>query len=208
MKRTMLLTSSGLSGSLTDIFMRRCGKKPGELRILLVPTAGIETDGAREGLAVCLYELGKMGIRSENVLIYNLELLLSKGYQRTYSAFVEKPAMVSRLLTPEEAKSFDAVFVSGGDTNVLCREMRRTGFDEVLKAAVNAGLVYVGISAGLSAGRMFAAGHMNEGMHFIPNSIVPHWNGERMDDFPKNGEDILLSDGQAVYIEDDRISLA
>ena len=204
MKRTMLLTSSGLSGSLTDIFMRRCGKKPGELRILLVPTAGIETDGAREGLAVCLYELGKMGIRSENVLIYNLELLLSKGYQRTYSAFVEKPAMVSRLLTPEEAKSFDAVFVSGGDTNVLCREMRRTGFDEVLKAAVNAGLVYVGISAG----SMFAAGNMNEGMHFIPNSIVPHWNGERMDDFPKNGEDILLSDGQAVYIEDDRVSLA
>ena len=87
---------------------------------------------------------------------------------------------------------------------MLCREMRRTGFDEVLKAAVNAGLVYVGISAG----SMFAAGNMNEGMHFIPNSIVPHWNGERMDDFPKNGEDILLSDGQAVYIEDDRISLA
>lgn len=202
--RTLLLTSSGLSESLRDIFLRRCGKNPGELRVLLVPTAGIETDGAREGLAVCLHELGKMGIRSENVLIYNLELILSKGYARTYSAYVEKPAMISRLLTPEEAGSFDAVFVTGGDVSVLCREMRRTGFDEVLTAAVNEGLVYVGISAG----SMFAAGNLNEGLQYIPNSIVPHWNGERMDDFPKNGEDILLSDGQAVYIEDDRISLA
>ena len=202
--RTLLLTSSGLSESLRDIFLRRCGKDPGELRVLLVPTAGIETDGAREGLAVCLHELGKMGIRSENVLIYNLELILSKGYARTYSAYVEKPVMISRLLTPEEAGSFDAVFVTGGDVSVLCREMRRTGFDEVLTATVNEGLVYVGISAG----SMFAAGNLNEGLQYIPNSIVPHWNGERMDDFPKNGEDILLSDGQAVYIEDDRISLA
>ena len=202
--RTLLLTSSGLSESLQDIFLRRCGKDPGELRVLLIPTAGIETDGAREGLAVCLHELGKMGIRSENVLIYNLELILSKGYARTYSAYVEKPVMISRLLTPEEAGSFDAVFVTGGDVSVLCREMRRTGFDEVLTATVNEGLVYVGISAG----SMFAAGNLNEGLQYIPNSIVPHWNGERMDDFPKNGEDILLSDGQAVYIEDDRISLA
>ena len=41
--------------------------------------------------------------------------------------------MLSRLLTDEELKMFDAVFVGGGDASVLCREMVRTGFDEILK---------------------------------------------------------------------------
>lgn len=203
MKRTLLLTSCGLSDPMKDIFIRKCGKNPNELRVLLVPTAGIESDGAREGLAICLDELDKMGIRNENILVYNLELILSKSYQRTYSAYVAKPAMISRLLTVEEAKSFDTIFVTGGDASVLCREMRRTGFDEVLTAAVNEGLVYVGISAG----SMFAAGNLSEGLRFIPNGIIPHWNGDKMLAMPENNGDILLSDGQAVYIEDDQVSL-
>ena len=203
MKGTMLLTSSGLSDSLRDIFIRKCGKNPDELRIILVPTAGIETDGAREGLAVCLDAFDKMGIRSENVFIYNLELILSKTYKRTYSSHVVNPALVSRLMSLEEAESFDAIFVSGGDANVLCREMSRTGFDEVLTAAVKAGLIYVGISAG----SMFAAGNLIEGLQFIPNRVIPHWNGDKMNKLPENDGDILLSDGQAVSIEDDYISI-
>ena len=203
MKRTIFLTSSGLSASLRDIFIRKCGKNPHELKILLVPTAGIETDEAREGLAVCLDEFDKMGIRSENVFIYNLELILSKTYKRTYSAHVVNPAMVSRLMTLEEARSFDAIFVSGGDANVLCREMSRTGFDEVLITAIKGGLVYVGISAG----SMYAAGNLDEGLHIIPNRIVPHWNGNKMTELPERGEDILLTDGQTVYIEGEQYSL-
>ena len=203
MKGTMLLTSSGLSDSLRKLFICKCGKNPDELKIILVPTAGIETDGAREGLAVCLDAFDKMGIRSENIFIYNLELILSKTYKRTYSAHIVNPAMVARLMSLEEAESFDAIFVSGGDANVLCREMSRTGFNEVLTAAIKSGLVYVGISAG----SMFAAGNLNGGLHFIPNRIIPHWNGDKMVKLPENDGDILLSDGQAVSIEDDNISL-
>ena len=203
MKRTMFLTSSGLSASLRDIFICKCGKNPDELKILLVPTAGIESDGAREGLAVCLDEFDKMGIRSENVFIYNLELILSKTYKRTYSAHVVNPAMVSRLMTLEEAESFDAIFVSGGDANVLCREMSRTGFDEVLITAIKAGLVYVGISAG----SMYAAGNLSDCLQFMPNRVIPHWDGDKMNKVPENDGDIFLSDGQAVSIEDDCISI-
>ena len=203
MKGTMLLTSSGLSDSLMDVFIRKCGKNPDELRIILVPTAGIETDGAREGLAVCLDEFDKMGIHSENIFIYNLELILSKTYKRTYSAHIVNPAMVARLMSLEEAESFDAIFVSGGDANVLCREMSRTGFNEVLTAAVKAGLIYVGISAG----SMFAAGNLIEGLQFIPNRVIPHWNGDKMVNLPENDGDILLSNGQAVSIEDDYVSI-
>ena len=203
MSRKVLLTSCGLSDSMKELLLNKCGKRFEELRILLVPTAGIETDGAREGLAVCLYEFEQMGIQNENMLVYNLELIPSKTYKRTYSAYISNPAIISRLITLEETKSFDAIFVTGGDADVLSREMNRTGFSQVLKAAVDAGLIYIGISAG----SMFAAGNLDEGLHIIPNRIFPHWNGDKMIKLPEKGEGIFLADGQAVYIEDDQCSL-
>lgn len=173
------------------------------MRILYIPTAGYETDSAREGFAICLDELAKMGIRYNNILIYNLELLLSKEYKRTYSAYVGNPAMVSRLLTIEELSAFDAIFVSGGDSAVLCREMVRTGFDKVLKRAIDDGLVYVGISAG----SMYAAGNLDNGLHIIMNPIIPHWCGKKMTEITNSSTEIYLSDGQALYIENAEISL-
>lgn len=201
--RRLFLTSSGLSDSMKKMFADSIAKSPQEMRILYIPSAGYETDGAREGFAVCLDELAKMGIRYDNILIYNLELLLSKGYKRTYSAHIGNPAMVSRLLTMEELGAFDAVFVSGGDSAVLCREMVRTGFDEVLKRAINDGLVYVGISAG----SMYAAGNLDNGLHIILNPIIPHWNGQKATEITDSSAEIYLSDGQALYVESDVIRL-
>ncbi len=201
--RRLFLTSSGLSDSMKKMFADSIAKSPQEMRILYIPSAGYETDGAREGFAVCLDELAKMGIRYDNILIYNLELLLSKGYKRTYSAHIGNPAMISRLLTMEELGAFDAVFVSGGDSAVLCREMVRTGFDEVLKRAINDGLVYVGISAG----SMYAAGNLDNGLHIILNPIIPHWNGQKATEITDSSAEIYLSDGQALYVESDVIRL-
>ena len=201
--RWVFLTSGGFTQDMVHTFFESIGKDPAQVRILFIPTAGIETDGAREGIAVCLHELSAMGIQAENILVYNLELLLSKGYTRTYSAYVHKPHILSRLLTLDELKTFDAVFVSGGDSAVLCREMVRTGFDEVLAQAVNDGLVYVGISAG----SMYAAGNLQDGLRLIPNPIVPHWGGPKMVCLPKDGSTIELADGQAVFINGDNISL-
>ena len=201
--RHLLLTSSGLSDSMKKIFFDIIGKSPEDIKILYIPTAGIETDGAREGLAVCLDELVKMGICYENILVYNLELLLSKDYKRTYSQHIESPAVITRLLTLEELKRFAAVFVSGGDSAVLCREMVRTGFDNVIAKAINNGLVYVGISAG----SMYAAGNLKDGLHIIPNPIIPHWKENKFFELPKGEKEIQLVDGQAVYIENDNIRL-
>lgn len=168
-----------------------------------MPTAGIETDGAREGFAICLHEMLRMGIRQENVFIYNLELLLSKGYKRTYSAYVETPSMAARLLTQEEMQAFDAVFVSGGDCAVLCREMVRTGFNKVLLTAVNSGLFYVGISAG----SMYAAGNLEDSLHVIENPIISHWEKEPLAEMPEGSEAVCLADGQAVYVTGDKVIL-
>ena len=201
--RHLFLTSSGLTKSMVNSFFNIIGKCPEEVKILYIPTAGIETDGAREGIAICLHELSLMGIRYENIFVYNLELILSKGYKRTYSAYVKKEHIACRLLTTDELKKFDAVFVSGGESTVLRREMVRTGFDCVLEQAVNDGLVYVGISAG----SMYAAGNLDDGLKIIPNPIIPHWVGDKLVSLPIDSKEIQLADGQAVYIEGYNICL-
>ena len=185
------------------MFFDIIGKKPEDVKVLFIPTAAIETDGAREGIAICLYELSLMGIPYENIVVYNLELILSEGYERTYSSYVKDPFWVARLLTDEEMKMFDAVFVGGGDASVLCREMVRTGFDKKLKIAINAGLVYVGISAG----SMYAAGNFADGLHIIDNPIIPHHSGAKLTELPNDRSEIRLSDGQAVYIADGSIRI-
>ena len=200
--RHLFLTSSGLSESMKRKLFSLIGKTPEEVNVLYIPTAGIETDGAREGFAVCLHELADMGILPEHILIYNLELIISRDYARTYSAYIQELSMVSRLLTPEEVECFDVIFISGGDCAVLCREMKRTGFDQVLREAIDRGVIYVGISAG----SMYAAGNLEDGLGILPNVLIPHWEGQGMEDLPNGAEEIRLKDGQAVYIEENCIS--
>ncbi len=202
-KRNLFLTSSGLSDTMKKQFFDVIGKHPENVKILYIPTAGIETDGAREGFAVCFHELSSMGILYENILVYNLELILSKDYRRTYSSYITDSYMITRLLTFEELQTFDAVVVGGGDASVLCREMVRTGFDRTIKKAINGGLVYVGISAG----SMYAAGNLDDGLHIISNPIIPHWNGTKIIELSNCGDAIRLVDGQAVYVGDDCVSL-
>ena len=87
-ERHLFLTSSGLSEPMKRKLFCLIGKTPKEVKVLYIPTAGIETDGAREGFAVCLHELAAMGILPEHILIYNLELIVSQDYARTYSAYI------------------------------------------------------------------------------------------------------------------------
>ena len=195
-ERHLFLTSSGLTESMKRKLFSLIGKTPDKVKALYIPTAGIETDGAREGFGVCLYELAAMGILPEHILIYSLELIVSRDYPRTYSAYIQELPAVSRLLTPEELEWFDVVFVSGGDCAVLCREMKRTGFDQVLREAIRCGVIYVGISTG----SMYAAGNLEDGLQILPNVLMPHWAGEAMEELPDGAEEIRLKDGQAVYI--------
>jgi len=81
--------------------------------------------------------------------------------------------------------------------------MVRTGFDESLKQAIEQGLVYVGISAG----SMYAAGNLDDGLHLIENPVIPHWNGEKRTELPRGNGDILLADGQVVSIDENGVRL-
>ena len=89
--KKLFLTSSGLSADMKKKFFDIIGKCPEDVKVLYIPTAGIETDGAREGFAVCFQELSSMGIRYENILVYNLELILSKHIRRVLQILICLP---------------------------------------------------------------------------------------------------------------------
>ena len=78
----------------------------------------------------------------------------------------------------------------------------RRAEDQVLREAIDRGVIYVGISAG----SMYAAGNLEDGLGILPNVLIPHWEGQGMEDLPNGAEEIRLKDGQAVYIEENCIS--
>ena len=65
----LFLTSAGLTDKMKEKFFDIIGKCPKDVKVLYIPTAGIETDGARESLAICFHELFLMGIQYENILV-------------------------------------------------------------------------------------------------------------------------------------------
>lgn len=195
MKRALLL-SGGLTPSMGQFFWENVGKEPSKAKILYVPSAATEDDGAREGIAVCVYSLLGLGIRLENICTYNLKYLLSKGYSRTYSSGVTDLPREFRLMTAEELKEFDAIVVGGGHAGLLVDEMERTGFGDVLRSAVEEGAFYVGISAG----SMLAAGNFENGLRFIENPIIPHCQEGSACGNIQGSEEIFLPGERAVWV--------
>ena len=74
---------------------------------------------------------------------------------------------------------------------------------EYLIMQLKTGLIYVGISAG----SMYAAGNLTDGLHIIDNPIIPHWNGSETTVLPNGKDEIKLADGKAVYVEDNYMSV-
>lgn len=100
------------------------------------PTAAIGNDSARAGIIVCLERLQSMGIAISNIFIYDLAFLLSDGYKRTYSGYVDDIPIQIRLLSVEKLSPYDFIVFCGGNALVLLNEINRTGFSMPLKQVV------------------------------------------------------------------------
>jgi len=197
--KRVLLTSGGLTDHFQQIFWENVNKEPSEVKVIFVPSAGTESDGAREGISMCIYKIMEMGIQMQNIFTYNLKYLLSKDYCRTYSNEVDNVPKDFRLLTIDELKEYDAIIFSGGDAGLLVNEINRTGFDSVLIDAVESGLFYIGISAG----SMVAAGNFQTGLRYIENNIVVHCEQGTACGEIEQDKDIYLTNEQAVWIKGD-----
>ena len=186
--RTLFLTSSGLNEKITSLFWKCVGKEPIDTKAILVPSAAVENDGAREGIIVCMERLMNMGISVNNILIYDLALLLSDGYKRTYSSYVRNIPDQLRLMNARELAQYDVIAFCGGNARRL--------MDEVNKQAIEKGLVYLGISAG----SMIAAGNFADSLGYLANPLIPHAEkGSPCGEISKK-DLIELADGQTVLI--------
>ena len=136
-------------------------------------------------------------------MIYDLALLLSDGYKRTYSGYVKDIPIQVRLLRAEELSRYDFIVFCGGDASGLLSEINRTGFAKPLKQAIENGLVYLGISAD----SMIAAGNFADGLGYLSNPLIPHAEMENRCGELSENDPIKLSDGQVVLIRGDRLHL-
>lgn len=85
--------------------------------------------------------------------------------------------------------SQDVVYVGGGNTANLLALWRLHGLDEILREALDRGVVLAGISAGMNC--WFEASvtdsfdtnelkPLNDGLGIVPGSACPHYDGEEM----------------------------
>lgn len=198
--RTLFLSSSGLNENTTRVFWECIKKEPANTKAIFVPSAAVGNDSAREGIAVCVERLINMGISLKNIFIYDLSLLLSAGYERTYSNYLQDIPAPLRLVSVAELNQYDIIVFCGGNANMLLNEVNRTGFSDPLKQAIENGLIYLGISAG----SMIAAGNFADGLGYLTNPLIPHAEkGIPCGEVPKDGL-IELVDGQVVLIKGER----
>lgn len=102
--------------------------------------------------------------------------------QVSYLPFFPWPPPDLRRLALEQ----DLIYVTGGNTANALAIWRTHGFDEVLRAAWEAGVVLAGWSAGMlcwfeaavtdSFGPQLTG--MRDGLGFLPGSACPHYDGE------------------------------
>lgn len=86
----------------------------------------------------------------------------------------------------KKLSSYDIIWAMGGNTYILRYEMRRSGFDKIIRELLGSGIVYGGDSAGaLVAGQSIAGVEtaddpklaeelILEGLKLVPFVILPH----------------------------------
>jgi dipeptidase E len=152
------LGEDGEAGVLIRFVLGLTGKE--RPRVCLIPTASAE----RPELIVTFYEE------------------LSGFAECSHLSFFPWPPEGLRELVLSQ----DALFVTGGNTANMLAIWRAHGFDQIVRAAWEQGIVLAGSSAGMicwfEAGVTDAFGPqldgMRDGLRFLPGSACPHYDGE------------------------------
>lgn len=202
--RTIILTSAGFGTSaLQRDLLRILPKEPSKLKVAYVTTAAKveESKDFVERDRKVLLDLG-----------FPLEEVDVEGQSR---------ATLAKLLGGR-----DIIFVQGGNTFYLLKQVRKSGFDKVVKDLIGRGIAYIGVSAGSYIAcptiemttwkkhdrnrygvRDFSA------MNLVPFLLSVHYNREKYREGVKEGiakakyPVRILTDDQALLIRDDRVTL-
>ena len=176
--RRLLLTSAGFENIvISDKFLELVNKKPIDIKVIFIPTAAI-TKGAKAMLPKCKEDLTKIGIPEENILIYNLDKIM------TYSTL----------------SSYDAVYFCGGSPQYLLDRIHEMNFADSLLQFTNNGGIYIGVSAG----SIIATNNLIDNLGYINctlNVHMPKGSHNAITDISNNPH-IDLTDNQAILVLD------
>ncbi len=183
MKR-IILTSAGFENkNIESIFLNMLDKPVDNARVLWIPTAAIDAD-AKAVLPKCMNDLLFAGIYKDNITIYNLD------YEMQY----------------DELKTFDAVYVCGGDCDYLLRQMLKVDFINLIKQYILNDGIYIGVSAGSC---ICGNGYKN-GFNWLSSVVDVHCQkGTKSGNIASNRyKRINLKDNQAIIFYADGVFIA
>lgn len=178
----ILLTSCGLETEKIENTFKNMFTKPlTEVRAMFIPTAADSVD-AIEVLPKCLNDLLKVGIRRENIFVYDL-----------YDKIDEKICA-----------SYDVIYLCGGNPDYLLRRINERRFNSKLLEFINS----EGVAVGVSAGSMIFADNMPDNLGVLKCALDVHCgdNCEKPGRYPiSRSERIRLGNSQALIVDGDDI---
>lgn len=160
------------------------GKPANEAKVLFIPAAAVDEE-ALSMAEICRNDLLHAGILDENITVYD----------------------IGGSMRADEAMTYDALYITGGNTGYLLNIIKKTGFDAVIRKMIYANKVYVGVSAGSiiaardisTATQTDMAGDLN-GLALVNAFISVHCpeNAQPRTDLPL--PHIPLTDNQALAV--------
>ncbi len=193
--KTLLLLSKGI-GAITDVLP----KNPSNYKIAFITTAADPYDN-------------KYFVEEDR------QKLAAMGFQLIEYDIKQKKK--DQLF--DELKTFDALYLTGGNTFYLLEKAQESGFTEVINELVEKGIVYIGGSAGAAIAGISIqpvallddpskAPHLQstDGLGLVNFVILPHYGKEKyanlykkiMDEYGKKYKLITLTDEQAIIVDE------
>lgn len=193
--KMLLLTSSGMRGTKDEI-LAVLSKPPDKVRVAHIITASkVENDTSyvdqdRESMKESGFNVEDIDIEGKN----NKQLM--------------------KIL-----EAVDVIYVQEGNTFYLLKQMRKSGFDKIIKKLLKKGIVYIGVSAGsIVAGKTIqTAGWGNnsdenvvnlinlKGLKLVDSNIFAHYKPEDAEIIKQKPGKIkkklrILTDEQALFV--------
>ncbi|MBN2879271.1 MAG: Type 1 glutamine amidotransferase-like domain-containing protein [Clostridia bacterium] len=178
-----ILTSTGFDNkNIEAAFISMLSIPCKEAKALFIPTA-LNTADAKEYIPVFMDDLLNAGIPKENISTYDLDY----------------PFSTANML------EFDVVYFCPGSPEYLLERIIAVKFDICLKAFLEKGGIYLGVSAGSD----IAGNNFPSGLRLVDAFIVTHAKAAESTGLINiaASERICITDNQAIIINGDEIRI-
>lgn len=144
----IILTSTGLENPVIEKeLLNILNKKAADSSALWIPTAA-NSEEAKAVLPKCMNDLLRAGFCRENICTYDLDYIMAY----------------------EDLRKFDVVYVCGGDSAYLLKQMIKVCFVDSIAKYVREDGIYIGVSAG----SIVCSQNLEDSIPFLPCKLDVH----------------------------------